>query len=165
VRISSNRSKAGKRSRCIGKHCGTASLRRLLLTSVRRCIPSRSYYSQPDETISWPPEVHDYNDRFTRLLSNIKRRHDPVVTTVAQGILEFKRDRRSTHIDRSIQTFLDRFYMSRIGRRPVIHLGSDLACLHVFGRRHSRSHWPTYRPQSVRASRGTCLSLPRLRQV
>lgn len=63
----------------------------------------------------WPPEVHDYNDKFTRVLSNIKRRHDPVVTTVAQGILEFKRDRQSPHIDRSIQTFLDRFYMSRIG--------------------------------------------------
>lgn len=63
----------------------------------------------------WPPEVHDYNDKFTRVLSSIKRRHDPVVTTVAQGILEFKRDRQSAHIDRSIQTFLDRFYMSRIG--------------------------------------------------
>lgn len=109
--------------------------------------------------------MHDYNDRFTRLLSNIKRRHDPVVTTVAQGILEFKRDRRSTHIDRSIQTFLDRFYMSRIGRWPVTHLGSDLVCLHLFGRRHSSSHWPTYRPQPFGASRGWCLSLPKSHQL
>lgn len=99
------------------------------------------------------------------MLSNIKRRHDPVVTTVAQGILEFKRDRRSTHIDRSIQTFLDRFYMSRIGRWPVTRLGSDLACLHLFGRRHSSSHWPTYRPQPFGASRGRCLSLPKSHQV
>jgi len=51
----------------------------------RQKIPLHRYYSQPDETISWPPEVHDYNDRFTRLLSNTKRRHDPVVTIVAQG--------------------------------------------------------------------------------
>jgi hypothetical protein len=66
-------------------------------------------------SIKWPPEVHDYNERFTKLLANIKRRHDPVVTTIAQGILEFKRDNGSIEIDRSIQTFLDRFYMSRIG--------------------------------------------------
>ncbi|GAA6026331.1 hypothetical protein JCM8202_001943 [Rhodotorula sphaerocarpa] len=86
----------------------------------RQKMPLHRYYSQPDENLTWPPEVHDYNDRFTRLLSNIKRRHDPVVTTVAQGILEFKRDSKSTHIDRSIQTFLDRFYMSRIGIRVLI---------------------------------------------
>lgn len=69
----------------------------------------------PDSNIKWPPEVHDYNERFTKLLSNIKRRHDPVVTTIAQGIIEFKRESKSKQIDRSIQTFLDRFYMSRIG--------------------------------------------------
>ncbi|KAL7336538.1 mitochondrial branched-chain alpha-ketoacid dehydrogenase kinase-domain-containing protein [Rhodotorula toruloides] len=86
----------------------------------RQKMPLHRYYSNPDQNIVWPPEVHDYNERFTRLLSNIKRRHDPVVTTVAQGILEFKRERKSPHIDRSIQTFLDRFYMSRIGIRVLI---------------------------------------------
>ncbi|KDE04502.1 pyruvate dehydrogenase [lipoamide] kinase [Microbotryum lychnidis-dioicae p1A1 Lamole] len=78
------------------------------------------YYTDPDSSIKWPPEVHDYNERFTKLLSNIKRRHDPVVTTIAQGILEFKRENKTPHIDRSIQTFLDRFYMSRIGIRVLI---------------------------------------------
>ncbi|GAA5930484.1 hypothetical protein JCM21900_006736 [Sporobolomyces salmonicolor] len=78
------------------------------------------YYANPDQGIDWPPEVLDYNERFTRLLSNIKRRHDPVVTTMAQGILEFKREIKAPHIDRSIQTFLDRFYMSRIGIRVLI---------------------------------------------
>ncbi|KAK4048393.1 [Pyruvate dehydrogenase (acetyl-transferring)] kinase isozyme 2 [Microbotryomycetes sp. JL221] len=78
------------------------------------------YYVEPDTSIRWPPEVHDYNERFTKLLSNIKRRHDPVVTTIAQGILEYKRESNSPHIDRSIQTFLDRFYMSRIGIRVLI---------------------------------------------
>ncbi|KAL8280897.1 hypothetical protein RQP46_006576 [Phenoliferia psychrophenolica] len=72
------------------------------------------YYSDPDASIKWPPEVHDYNERFTKVLSNIKRRHDPVVTTIAQGILEFKKESKEGRIDRSIQTFLDRFYMSRI---------------------------------------------------
>ncbi|KAM0787478.1 hypothetical protein ACM66B_003554 [Microbotryomycetes sp. NB124-2] len=78
------------------------------------------YYVDPDSSIKWPPEVHDYNERFTKLLSNIKRRHDPVVTTIAQGILEYKRESNSPHIDRTIQTFLDRFYMSRIGIRVLI---------------------------------------------
>ncbi|GAA5928176.1 PDK/BCKDK family protein kinase [Sporobolomyces koalae] len=78
------------------------------------------YYTNPDASLDWPPEVHDYNERFTRVLSNIKRRHDPVVTTMAQGILEFKKEIKAPHIDRSIQTFLDRFYMSRIGIRVLI---------------------------------------------
>jgi len=64
--------------------------------------------------------VHEYNERFTKLLSGIKRRHDPVVTTIAQGILEYKREAQTPRIDRSIQTFLDRFYMSRIGIRVLI---------------------------------------------
>ncbi|CEQ40321.1 SPOSA6832_01919 [Sporobolomyces salmonicolor] len=64
------------------------------------------YYANPDQGIDWPPEVLDYNERFTRLLSNIKRRHDPVVTTMAQGILEFKREIKAPHIDRSIQDYV-----------------------------------------------------------
>jgi len=64
--------------------------------------------------------VHEYNERFTKLLSGIKRRHDPVVTTIAQGILEYKKEAKTPRIDRSIQTFLDRFYMSRIGIRVLI---------------------------------------------
>ena len=65
--------------------------------------------------------MHDYNERFTKCLSSIKRRHDPVVTTVAQGILEFKRAKGiSRHIDQNVRHFLDRFYMSRIGIRVLI---------------------------------------------
>ncbi|THH04734.1 hypothetical protein EW145_g5304, partial [Phellinidium pouzarii] len=51
----------------------------------------RRYYAAVDSSPTWPPELHDYNARFTRLLENIKRRHDPTVTTVAQGVLEWKR--------------------------------------------------------------------------
>ena len=32
--------------------------------------------------IDWPPEVRYYNEKFTKLIEAIKRRHDPVVTTV-----------------------------------------------------------------------------------
>lgn len=77
------------------------------------------YYSHVDD-IDWPPEVRYYNEKFTKLIEAIKRRHDPVVTTVAQGILEYKQHKKSTIIDTDIQSFLDRFYMSRIGIRILI---------------------------------------------
>ena len=78
------------------------------------------YFSPPPKDTVYPPEVHDYNDRFTELLQNIKKRHDPTVTTVAQGVLEWKRKRGAGRIDQSIQEWLDRFYMSRIGIRFLI---------------------------------------------
>jgi pyruvate dehydrogenase kinase 2/3/4 len=39
---------------------------------------------------------------------------------MAQGILEYKRRRQRMQIDSTIQSFLDRFYMSRIGIRMLI---------------------------------------------
>jgi len=53
-------------------------------------------------------------------LENIKKRHDPTVTTVAQGVLEWKRNRQAKDISSEIQTWLDRFYLSRIGIRFLI---------------------------------------------
>lgn len=73
-----------------------------------------------DDNGDWPPELNDYNNKFSKTLDNIKRRHDGVVTTVAQGILEYKRKRQRMQIDNTIQAFLDRFYMSRIGIRMLI---------------------------------------------
>lgn len=86
------------------------------------------YFSPPPPTIIYPPEVHDYNEKFTELLQVIKHRHDPTVTTVAQGVLEWKRMQRASVIGTPIQEFLDRFYMSRIGIRFLI------------GQRECRSH-------------------------
>jgi pyruvate dehydrogenase kinase 2/3/4 len=54
------------------------------------------------------------------MLDAIKRRHDPTVTTVAQGVLEWKRSQKAKNIGLDIQAWLDRFYMSRIGIRFLI---------------------------------------------
>jgi len=80
------------------------------------------YYANPTLKVDWPPEVHEYNEQFTKALIKIKKRHDPVVTTVAQGIFELKKGKlkEDKHVERTIQTFLDRFYMSRIGIRVLI---------------------------------------------
>ncbi|KAF2154106.1 kinase isozyme 4 [Myriangium duriaei CBS 260.36] len=80
----------------------------------------KRYYSAADDRGDWPLELDDYNTRFAKTLELIKRRHDSVVTTVAQGILEYKRKRQRMQIDHNIQAFLDRFYMSRIGIRMLI---------------------------------------------
>ncbi|KAH6688590.1 mitochondrial branched-chain alpha-ketoacid dehydrogenase kinase-domain-containing protein [Plectosphaerella plurivora] len=81
---------------------------------------ARRYFAMVDDTGDWPPELSLYNERFAKTLHNIKRRHDGVVTTMAQGILEYKRKRQRMQIDHNIQAFLDRFYMSRIGIRMLI---------------------------------------------
>ncbi|KZZ94978.1 pyruvate dehydrogenase kinase [Moelleriella libera RCEF 2490] len=81
---------------------------------------SRRYFATVDDTGDWPPELQLYNQRFAQTLHTIKRRHDSVVTTMAQGILEYKRRRQRMQIDGNIQSFLDRFYMSRIGIRMLI---------------------------------------------
>lgn len=64
--------------------------------------------------------MHDYNKRFTQTLDAIKKRHDPTVTTVAQGVLEWKQNQKAQNIGLDVQAWLDRFYMSRIGIRFLI---------------------------------------------
>jgi pyruvate dehydrogenase kinase 2/3/4 len=81
---------------------------------------ARRYFAMVDDSGDWPPELQAYNKRFAQTLHTIKRRHDSVVTTMAQGILEYKRKRQRMQIDNNIQSFLDRFYMSRIGIRMLI---------------------------------------------
>lgn len=61
-----------------------------------------------------------YNRTVTDSLKKIKKRHDPTVATMAQGVIEWKNENKSRSIDHSIQSFLDRFYMSRIGIRMLI---------------------------------------------
>lgn len=88
---------------------------------VRMRIPiERMYFSPPPVNTVYPPEVHEYNEKFTQVLQNIKKRHDPTVTSVAQGVLEWKRTQKSSRIGQNIQEWLDRFYLSRIGIRALI---------------------------------------------
>ncbi|ORX40761.1 mitochondrial branched-chain alpha-ketoacid dehydrogenase kinase-domain-containing protein [Kockovaella imperatae] len=104
-----------------GGYIGQMGLNGSGSSGPRLRIPiERRYFSPPSPDITYPPEVHEYNDQFTDLLQNIKRRHDPTVTTVAQGVLEWKRNQKAGRIDQSIQEWLDRFYMSRIGIRFLI---------------------------------------------
>jgi pyruvate dehydrogenase kinase 2/3/4 len=98
---------------------------------------SRRYFATVDDTGNWPAELQLYNQRFAQTLHKIKRRHDGVVTTMAQGILEYKRRRQRMQIDGTIQSFLDRFYMSRIGIRML--LGQHIA---LTDQSHHRD--PTY---------------------
>lgn len=83
-------------------------------------IPIEKRYYARTTNIEWPPEILDYNKRFTKTLDAIKRRHDPTVTTVAQGVLEWKQDQKTQNIGLDVQAWLDRFYMSRIGIRFLI---------------------------------------------
>ncbi|KAI8082677.1 mitochondrial branched-chain alpha-ketoacid dehydrogenase kinase-domain-containing protein [Gilbertella persicaria] len=77
------------------------------------------YYNNVDQ-IQVPPEIVDYTSTFVKTIEKVKKRHDPVVTTIAQGILEYKEHLNSPLIDTEVQQFLDRFYMSRIGIRMLI---------------------------------------------
>ncbi|KAJ7676124.1 mitochondrial pyruvate dehydrogenase [Mycena rosella] len=83
-------------------------------------VPMERRYYANTQGISWPPEVAHYNTRFTKTLETIKSRHDPTVTTVAQGVLEWKKSQGTKTIGLDIQQWLDRFYMSRIGIRFLI---------------------------------------------
>ena len=83
----------------------------------------------------WPREVYDYLTLFSECLTSVRKRHDAVVTTMAQGIRDYgttlqgtNKDKYSTEVfEQDIQSFLDRFFMSRIGIRMLI--GQQLALM------------------------------------
>lgn len=98
----------------------------------------------------WPNEVHTYLKLFSECLTKVRKRHDAVVTTIAQGIKEHAQQKQfalntnnnnnndnnemmnynnveSDLMDQRIQNFLDRFFMSRIGIRMLI--GQQLALM------------------------------------
>ncbi|AET38226.1 PDK/BCKDK family protein kinase Ecym_2505 [Eremothecium cymbalariae DBVPG len=75
----------------------------------------------------WPKDVLMFNQDYFKVLNKIKRRHDATVITMAKGLFKWKRTLQQNVIDASVQDYLDRFYMSRIGIRMLI--GQHLALL------------------------------------
>ena len=91
-----------------------------------------SYFDPVDSAVtnnnSVSNVVQEYNQKFSACLSAIKTRHDPVVSTIALGIIELKNIwKKTSHpfhnneaLPLELQSFLDRFYLSRIGIRMLI---------------------------------------------
>ncbi|EIE82940.1 [Pyruvate dehydrogenase [lipoamide]] kinase [Rhizopus delemar RA 99-880] len=89
-------------------------------------VPSTHRYFTNCKHIECTPAMLTYTDNLVQTIEEVKRRHDPVVTTIAQGIIEYKQHWKTNMIDTEIQQFLDRFYMSRIGIRMLIGQHSAL---------------------------------------
>ncbi|KAI3629496.1 hypothetical protein MIR68_012511 [Amoeboaphelidium protococcarum] len=89
-------------------------------TKYRSNGSKRYHILVDDNEPQLPSNVDTFNSNFTQVIEGIKRRHDPVVQSVATGILELKNFNRSLIMDSAVQSFLDRFYMSRIGIRMLI---------------------------------------------
>lgn len=64
--------------------------------------------------------------RFTDALITIRNRHNDVVPTMAQGVIEYKDAYGDDPVsNQNIQYFLDRFYLSRISIRMLINQHSE----------------------------------------
>lgn len=96
-------------------HEGRTALSRLALPTF-----GKTYFSPCAMNIVWPKEVYDYNKMVHDALLRIKKRHDATVATMAQGVQEWKTEHKIVSVNSAIQTFLDRFYMLRIGIRMLI---------------------------------------------
>lgn len=63
---------------------------------------------------------------FSQALVNIRNRHNNVVPTMAQGVLEYKEAFGVDPVtNQNVQYFLDRFYMSRISIRMLMNQHSQ----------------------------------------
>uniref|UniRef100_A0A8B9GUM2 Protein-serine/threonine kinase n=1 Tax=Astyanax mexicanus TaxID=7994 RepID=A0A8B9GUM2_ASTMX len=68
------------------------------------------------------PEDHVVLQDFVEALVAIRNRHNDVVPTMAQGVIEYKEAFGQDPVtSQNIQYFLDRFYMSRISIRMLIN--------------------------------------------
>jgi pyruvate dehydrogenase kinase 2/3/4 len=70
------------------------------------------------------PDNKEVIKKFHETLEMIRNRHRTVVETMAQGVMEMKANLSATDyslLDGRVQYFLDRFYMSRISLRMLIH--------------------------------------------
>ncbi|XP_030630049.1 pyruvate dehydrogenase (acetyl-transferring) kinase isozyme 2, mitochondrial isoform X3 [Chanos chanos] len=68
------------------------------------------------------PDDHRVLEEFVEALVKIRNRHNDVVPTMAQGVIEYKEAFGQDPVtNQNIQYFLDRFYMSRISIRMLIN--------------------------------------------
>uniref|UniRef100_G3UJM2 Protein-serine/threonine kinase n=1 Tax=Loxodonta africana TaxID=9785 RepID=G3UJM2_LOXAF len=130
-----------------GGSCGAGArrawLRLQLLQSVRSIVgetdlqkdelegepglePSTAVYVQSlldiMEFLDKDPEDHHTLSQFTEALITIRNRHNDVVPTMAQGVLEYKDTYGDDPVsNQNVQYFLDRFYLSRISIRMLIN--------------------------------------------
>ncbi|XP_006924850.1 pyruvate dehydrogenase kinase, isozyme 2 [Pteropus alecto] len=74
------------------------------------------------EFLDKDPEDRHTLSQFTEALVTIRNRHNDVVPTMAQGVLEYKDAYGDDPVsNQNIQYFLDRFYLSRISIRMLIN--------------------------------------------
>ncbi|KAK2522287.1 hypothetical protein Q9966_012483 [Columba livia] len=74
------------------------------------------------EFLDRDPEDQAALGQFTAALVTIRNRHNDVVPTMAQGVLEYKEAYGDDPVtNQNIQYFLDRFYLSRISIRMLLN--------------------------------------------
>jgi pyruvate dehydrogenase kinase 2/3/4 len=92
-------------------------------------LEKSKYFTERPENLPMPEGALEYIQTITKTIELIKKRHDPTQMTIAQGIIELKDYRSKSgkcvmdmeeRLPESIQAFLDRFYLSRIGIRMLI---------------------------------------------
>lgn len=88
----------------------------------------RGWYEQSFEDILVFEEADANSDKtlskFLETLDTIRNRHLSVVETMAEGVVKLKdliADKELRRLDERIHYFLDRFYLSRISIRLIIH--------------------------------------------
>lgn len=74
------------------------------------------------EFLEKSPDEQSVLEEFVSALVNIRNRHNDVVPTMAQGVIEYKEVFGQDPVtNQNIQYFLDRFYLSRISIRMLIN--------------------------------------------
>lgn len=101
------------------------------LLRIRNVQTVRDWYVQSFRDISsFPyPETPEDEQAFTEMLEEVKDRHKNQVAVMARGIREYMNREGLEAINDEIQTFLDSFFLSRIGIRVL--LGHHAASHHV----------------------------------
>ncbi|KAL3044015.1 hypothetical protein OYC64_003783 [Pagothenia borchgrevinki] len=85
-----------------------------------------SWYSQSlleiVDFLEMNPDDKEVLTKFTQTLVNVRNRHNDVVPTMAQGVVEYKDAFGVDPVtNQNVQYFLDRFYMSRISTRMLMN--------------------------------------------